>query len=81
MFRSLQKALKETGKTQTELSKILAIPQPKISDILNGKIAGFSVERLAQLLIRLNYEICVDIHPAPSGCDGRIVMLQNTQSV
>src|ERR1700691_4312593 len=62
LFRTLQKALKETSATQTELAERLGVPQPKISNILKGKMAGFSVERLANYLLKLNYEICLDAH-------------------
>jgi predicted XRE-type DNA-binding protein len=75
LFRILQKALKEAPGTQTELAEKLGVPQPKISDILNGKMSGFSVERLANYLLKLNYEICLDAHPAPAGSGGRVIDL------
>ena len=73
LFRTLQKALKETAGTQAELALRLDVPQPKISDILKGKMAGFSVERIANYLLKLNYEICVDAHPATAGSTGRVI--------
>ena len=73
LFRTLQKALKETAGTQTELAERLGVAQPKISDILNGKMSGFSVERVANYLLKLNYEICLDAHPAPEGSSGRVI--------
>jgi predicted XRE-type DNA-binding protein len=73
LFRTLQKALKERAGTQTELAELLGVPQPKISDILNGKMAGFSVERVANYLLKLNYEIYLDAHPAAKGSSGRVI--------
>lgn len=73
LFRTLQKALKETPGIQAELAARLDIPQPKVSDILNGKMSGFSVERIANYLLKLNYEICLDAHPAPAGSIGRVI--------
>jgi hypothetical protein len=32
-----------------------------------------SVERLANYLLKLNYEICLDAHPAPAGVRGRVL--------
>jgi predicted XRE-type DNA-binding protein len=69
----LQKALKEAPGTQADLAERIGAPQPKISDIMNGKMAGFSVERLANYLLKLNYEICLDAHPAPAGVSGRVI--------
>ncbi|CAN5176654.1 hypothetical protein BH11CYA1_BH11CYA1_45800 [soil metagenome] len=74
-FRKLQEALKESNCTQVELAAKLRIAQPKVSDIINGKMAGFSVERIVNLLLRLNYVIELDAHPAPAGTSGGVVDL------
>lgn len=73
LFRTLQKALKETPGTQSALAVQLNIPQPKVSDIINGKMSGFSIERLANFLLRLNYDIRVDARPASPGKSGRVI--------
>lgn len=74
-FRKLQEALKQSACTQVELATKLRIPQPKVSDIINGKMTGFSVERIVNLLLRLNYVIGLDAHPAPEGSRGGVVDL------
>ncbi|WP_457831673.1 helix-turn-helix domain-containing protein, partial [Staphylococcus aureus] len=51
LFNTLQMALRELTGTQAEVAAKLGIPQPKVSDILNGKQSGFSVERLASYLL------------------------------
>ncbi len=73
LFRTLQRALKQTGKPQKELAEKLGVPQPKVSDILNGKMSGFSVERIANYLLKLGYDICLDAQPAPAGSNGRVI--------
>jgi predicted XRE-type DNA-binding protein len=75
LFRKLQTALKESGCTQTGLATKLKIPQPKVSDIINGKMAGFSVERIVSLLLKLDYVIGLDAQPAPKGSHGCVVDL------
>jgi predicted XRE-type DNA-binding protein len=69
LFQTLQDALKKLSKakTQTELAKMLRVPQPKISDILNGKMSGFSMERIANYLTRLGYEVVVVARPVAAG--------------
>lgn len=67
LFDALQKALLEAGKTQSELAKIIGAPQPKVSDIMKGKISGFSVERIANYLLKMNYNIIIDVEPAEKG--------------
>ena len=73
LFHTLQEALKQLPGTQSDIAAHLGVPQPKISDILNGKMSGFSVERLANYLLKLNYDICVSVHPSPCGRRGRVI--------
>lgn len=74
LFRKLQQALSESKLSQSELAIQLGVKQPHVSEILNGKMSGFSTERIAKYLLRLNYDICLDAHPAPSGSSsGRVI--------
>jgi phage-related protein/predicted XRE-type DNA-binding protein len=45
------------GLSQTQASAMLGIPQPKVSMIQNGKLRGFSVEKLCQLLTLLGRDV------------------------
>jgi len=49
--------------TQDGAAKILGINQPKISALVNGKLSGFSIERLFKFLIILNQDINIIIKP------------------
>jgi predicted XRE-type DNA-binding protein len=47
-----------------QLEKILDQPQPRISELLNGKISKMSAEKLAGYLSRLGVEIKISAHKA-----------------
>jgi len=47
-----------------ELEKILDQPQPRISELLNGKISKMSAEKLAGYLSRLGIEIKISARKA-----------------
>ncbi len=47
-----------------ELEKILDQPQPRISELLNGKISKISAEKLAGYLSRLGVEIKISARKA-----------------
>src|ERR1700674_5041084 len=53
--------------TQSEAAAILGIDQPKISALKQGKLSGFSIERLMRLLLRLgrDVEITVKVRSKP----------------
>ncbi|WP_333023255.1 helix-turn-helix domain-containing protein [Wolbachia endosymbiont of Pentidionis agamae] len=46
---------------QTKAASVLGIDQPKISQIRNGKIAGFSMERLLTFLAKLKCKVDITI--------------------
>ena len=77
LFRKLQQILGESKLNQAELAKRLGVKQPHVSEILNGKMSGFSTERVAKYLLKMNYDICLDAYPAPKGRKtGRVVEIK-----
>jgi len=42
---------------QAEAAKILGINQPKVSALINGRLSGFSIERLFHFLNLLNQDV------------------------
>jgi predicted XRE-type DNA-binding protein len=51
--------------TQTQAAAILGIDQPKVSALRQGKLSGFSIERLLRFLLLLgrDVEIIVKVKP------------------
>lgn len=49
--------------TQRSAGKLLGIDQPKISALINGKLTGFSLERLFRFLNDLGQDITITVRP------------------
>ena len=47
--------------TQTQAAAILGIDQPKVSALKQGKLSGFSIERLMRLLLLLGRDIEITV--------------------
>jgi predicted XRE-type DNA-binding protein len=75
LFNILQDAVSEAleTSTQADLAERLGVDQPIVSKIINDRISGFSVERIANYLLKLNYDISVEAHPAPPERSGRVL--------
>jgi len=58
---ALNQLLEQRGLSQSEAAKVLSVTQPKVSALRNYKLAGFSVERLMNLLIALDQDIDIVI--------------------
>ena len=63
---SISEIIKKRGLSQAEAAKILGTEQPKISAIMNGKLSGFSLERLIQFLNILGNDVRIIVKPKPS---------------
>jgi len=50
---------------QTEAAELLEINQPKISALMNGRLAGFSMERLIHFLSLLNQDVEIIVKAKP----------------
>ena len=51
--------------SQAEAAKVLGVTQPKVSALRNYKLAGFSVERLMNLLTALDQDVEIVIRKKP----------------
>ncbi len=47
--------------TQSQAAAILRIDQPKVSALKQGKLSGFSIERLMRLLLRLGHDVEITV--------------------
>jgi predicted XRE-type DNA-binding protein len=67
LLQALQDTIKEQGWKQVESATRLGIDQAKVSKLLAGQIAGFSVERLVHYLSVLGQDVEVTVRRAPRG--------------
>lgn len=57
----IQQLIEQKGMTQAEVVPLLGLDQPKVSNLMRGRLAGFSVERLFGILNRLGHNVEVHI--------------------
>jgi predicted XRE-type DNA-binding protein len=62
---ALNQVLEQRNLSQAEAAKVLRVTQPKISALRNYKLAGFSIERLMNLLTTLDQDIEIVIRRKP----------------
>jgi predicted XRE-type DNA-binding protein len=54
---ALEKALAKRGLTQAQAAKLLGVTQPRVSDLLRGRIDLFSVDMLIDMLASLGIRV------------------------
>jgi predicted XRE-type DNA-binding protein len=56
---SLSKLIEDRSLTQTQAAKLLGVTQPRISDLMRGKIQLFSVDSLIEMLGHAGAQVSV----------------------
>ena len=57
--------IRRRGLTQSEAARILEVDQPKVSALKQGKLTGFSIERLMRFLLLLGRDIEITVKEKP----------------
>jgi predicted XRE-type DNA-binding protein len=73
----IRQILKRRRLTQTAAAELMGIDQPKVSALLNGRLANFSSERLMRLLTTLGHDVEITVSPKPrSRSHGRVRVVE-----
>ena len=74
----IRQVIKRRRLTQVAAAAIMGVDQPKVSALLNGRLANFSSERMMRLLTALGQDVDITIKAKPrSRAHGRIRVLGN----
>ena len=61
----ITRVIEERGLTQAEAADLIGVDQPKVSALVNGRLDGFSMERLYRFLNALGRDIEIVVRPKP----------------
>jgi predicted XRE-type DNA-binding protein len=64
MAHRIAELIADRGLTQVQAAARLRIDQPKISNLLRGRLRGFSTDRLMAFLNALDCDVIITIRPA-----------------
>ena len=62
--------------TQEEAGKILRLSQPKVSDLMRGKLDGFSTDRLLRYAQRLDFNVIITLKRKPKSQQEAAIVVQ-----
>ena len=72
----IRQVIKRRRLTQVAAASLMGIDQPKVSALLNGRVANFSSERLMRLLTALGQDVEITVRAKPRNREhGRIRVL------
>ena len=62
LLSELEDLIKSSGMSQRQLAKVLKVQQPRISEIVKGRLELFSADLLMRLLNRFGKRVRISIH-------------------
>ena len=65
LLKSIQESIRHRRLKQTEAAELLGIDQAKVSKLMAGQMAGFSLERLVYLVSRLGHDVELKVRTRP----------------
>lgn len=63
LMLQIERALKARGLTQAKAAKLLKVSQPRVSDLMRGRIELFSIDALVEMLARLEFTVTLRTKP------------------
>ncbi len=61
--------------TQAKAGKVLGLRQPKVSDLLRGRLDGFSTDRLLRFITLLGYNVQIKLSKASAHTRGHLEVI------
>ena len=59
----ITRLIRSRGLTQARAAKLFGVSQPRISDLMRGKIDRFSIDTLIGMLGRAGKRVAITVHP------------------
>lgn len=69
----IRRTIKARRMTQVQAASVLGIDQPKVSSIINGRLDGFSTERLMRFLNDLGCDVRISVSAPHSETRGHVI--------
>jgi predicted XRE-type DNA-binding protein len=60
---ALNRIIKDQALKQVDTARLLGVPQPKVSALVNYRLDGFSVEKLIEFIVALGRDVEITVRP------------------
>ena len=71
---ALNRIIKDQALKQVDAARLLGVPQPKVSALVNYRLDGFSVEKLMEYIVALGRDVEIVVRPTRGNAAARVVV-------
>ena len=72
---AINRIIKEQHLKQVDAARLLGVPQPKVSALVNYRLDGFSVEKLMDFIVALGRDVEIVVRPKRDA-SARVLVLE-----
>ncbi len=62
---AIARIIRERGLTQEQAGEVLGLAQPKVSDLVRGRLDKFTIDRLLRYMRKLDFDVTIHFKPKP----------------
>src|ERR1700737_1439641 len=73
LVQRIRDLIAERKLTQVEAAKVLGLDQPKVSALVRGRVAGYSIDRLFRFLNALGQRVEITVRPNANNSERRVI--------
>ncbi len=73
---ALNRIIKDQALKQIDAARLLGVPQPKVSALVNYRLDGFSVEKLMDFIVALGRDVEIIVRPKRGDLAARVSVLE-----
>ena len=73
---AINRIIKDQRLKQIDAARLLWVPQPKVSALVNYRLDGFSVEKLMEFIVALGRDVEIIVRPTRGNDAARIMVLE-----
>jgi predicted XRE-type DNA-binding protein len=75
LVQRIRELIAERKLTQIQAAKLLGLDQPKVSALVRGRVAGYSIDRLFRLLNALGQRVEITVRPNADNAEASAVVV------
>jgi len=75
---AIARTIRARGLSQEQAGDILNLAQPKVSDLVRGRLDKFTIDRLLRYLCKLDYDVTISFQPKPPSRAEAVIQVEGS---
>jgi predicted XRE-type DNA-binding protein len=76
---AIARTIRERGFTQEQAGAILGLTQPKVSDLVRGRLDKFTLDRLMRYMCKFDYDVTIRFKPKPKSRGEAVIYVEGSE--